>query len=31
MGKSGGGIFVYVNSLPQAKRREDLEAEDLEI
>ena len=31
MGKSGGGIFVYVNNLPQAKRREDLEAEDLEI
>ena len=31
MGKSGGGTFVYVNNLPQAKRREDLEAEDLEI
>lgn len=31
MGKSDGGIFVYVNNLPQAKRREDLEAEDLEI
>ena len=31
MGKSGSGILVYVNNLLQAKRREDLEAEDLEI
>ena len=31
MGKSGGGIFVYVNNLPQAKRREDLEILWLEV
>lgn len=31
MGKSGGGILVYVNNSLQAKRREDLEADDLEI
>ena len=31
MGKSGGGILVYVNKSLKAKRREDLEAEDLEI
>ena len=31
MGKSGGGVLVYVNNSLQAKRREDLEAEDLEI
>ena len=31
MGKSGGGILVYVNNSLQAKRREDLEADELEI
>ena len=31
MGKSGGGILVHVNNSLQAKRREDLKAEDLEI
>ena len=31
MEKSGGGVLVYVNNSLQAKRREDLEAEDLEI
>ncbi|PFX24901.1 hypothetical protein AWC38_SpisGene10487 [Stylophora pistillata] len=31
MGKSGGGILVYINNSLQAKRREDLEAEDIEI
>ena len=29
--KSGGGKLVYVNNLLQTKRREELEAEDLEI
>lgn len=31
MGKSGGGILVYVKNSLQTKRREDLEADDLEI
>ena len=31
MGKSGGGILVYVNNSLLAKRREDLEAGDVEI
>ena len=31
MGKSDSGILVYVNNSLQSKRREDLEADDLEI
>ena len=31
MGKSDSGILVYVNNPLQPKRREDLEADDLEI
>ena len=31
MGKSDSGILVYVNNSLQPKRREDLEADDLEI